>query len=159
MQKFPLQIVLELAERRAESKSRQVRLAHVAWLNTRTRLVRLQQWREHHVQVLATMMREGCQADVARQSAKALSGWQIELAAANAAERHAKQQWQQTLLLWQQENRRVDAFKALATRHAVAQRYVETRRENTLHDELAQRAWCAENLGGQDGFADMEQLA
>lgn len=156
---FPLQIVLDLAERQAESKSRLVKRAYVGWLNTRTQIVRLQQRREHHVETLGGIMRAGCAAEVAQQAAAATHVWRAELALAADKEHVAKNAWQQALIIWQHESRRVDALKVLATRHQQAENRLEEKRERRLHDELAQRSatvWQMTENGGT-GLISPEQ--
>ena len=154
MRVFPLQTVLDLAERRAESGARLVRLAYVAWLNARTWQVRLEQRRADFVRQLGGVMRAGCTASVAQQSADYLQGWRAESHSASEAERLAKEEWQKALEAMQLEKKRVEAFRALADRHAAAQKLLQTRRENILHDELSQRAWRADDFSESNADED-----
>lgn len=159
MRTFPLQIVLDLAERQAESQSRLVKQTYVGWLNTRTQIVRLQQRQQHDVQALGVALQQGCSSAIAQLAAAAAHARQTELITAREMENRAKQAWQRVLHNWQQENKRVMALKVLATRHQQMQNKLEERRESRLHDELSQRsAHAAQAFGGGDaGLMLVEQ--
>jgi flagellar export protein FliJ len=140
MRVFPLQTALDLAERKAEAKSRLVKQAYVVWLGARAQMVRLTQRRENYVDELGRAMRTGCSADVARQAAQALRQWQSEQSHAKAAVQDARQNWQLALDIWQQESKRVEALKVLAQRHEQAENRLEEKRERRSHDELSLRS-------------------
>lgn len=139
MAAFPLQLVLDVAERRAEAKSRLVKVAYVAWLNARTHQVRLEQRRHLYAGRLSVKMRQGCSAALAQAAGEALRAWQADMKAALRALENAQCEWRLALQAWQVEKRRVEALQLLARRHAAEQRRLEETRERRLHDELSTR--------------------
>ena len=147
MAAFTLQPALDLAERRAEAKSRAVRLAYVAWLNARTRLVRLEQRRHLYAGELNTKMQHGCSAALAQAAGEALRQWQSDMKAAARDLENARHEWRLALDAWQIEKKRVEALQLLARRHALEQRKLEEKRERRLHDELSTRSAYALRYG------------
>lgn len=140
MAAFSLQPALDLAERRAEAKSRAVKLAYVGWLNARTHLVRLEQRRLLYTGELNKKMQQGCTAATALQAGEALRQWQASMKSATRDLDNAQREWQLALDAWQVEKKRVEAFLALARRHALEQSKLEEKRERRLHDELSTRS-------------------
>lgn len=140
MAAFALQPALELAERRAEAKSRAVKVAYMAWLNARTHRVRLEQRRQHYAGELHARMQQGCSAAVAQAAGAALSQWQAEMQDAARALEHTREAWQRELAAWQVEKKRLEALQLLARRHAQEQLRQEEKRERRLHDELSSRS-------------------
>jgi flagellar export protein FliJ len=150
---FPLQPALDVAERRAEAKSRAVKLAYVAWLNARTHQVRLEQRRHHYAGELNAKLRQGCSAAVAQAAGGALRQWQADVLAAARQLDNARHEWQLALDAWQVEKKRVEALQLLARRHALEQQKIEEKRERRLHDELSTRSAYALR------FAEQEETA
>lgn len=149
MTAFPLQPALDLAERRAEAKSRLVKLAYVAWLNARTHQVRLEQRRHLYTDALNMKMRQGCSAAVAQAASAALRRWQADMKAAARDLESARCEWRFTLDAWQVEKKRALALQFLARRHALEQRRLEEKREQRLHDELSTRNAYARGFNEQ----------
>ena len=147
MAAFLLQPALDVAERRAEAKSRVVKTAYVAWLNARTHQVRLEQRRHLYAGELNTRMRQGCSAAVAQAAGSALRQWQADMKAAARELENAQREWQLALDAWQVERKRVEALQALARRHALEQSKLEEKRERRLHDELSARSAYAQRHG------------
>ncbi len=139
MAAFSLQPALDLAERRAEAKSRAVKAAYAVWLNARTQLVRLEQRRQRYAGALSTKMRSGCPALLAQAAGTAMSQWQQDMKAAMQALARAQQERQRALEDWEVEKRRLQALQMLARRHALEQRKLEEKHERRLHDELSAR--------------------
>lgn len=137
---FPLQPALDIAERRAEAKSRTVKQAYVGWLNARTHLVRLEQRRHRYSGELSAKLQQGCSAAVAKAAGVSLRQWQTDMEAARFAFEAAQHEWQMALDDWQVENKRVEALSLLARRHALEQARQEEKRERRLHDELSARS-------------------
>lgn len=137
---FPLQLVLDLTERRAEAKSREVKLAHAEWLRARTEVVRMQQRRAHYNVSLSLRLRQGCASDVAREANEALRRFHKRLAAGMQAIESAHAAWQRTLGVWQAEKKRLEALQVLARRHAEDEARRDEKVERRLHDELASKA-------------------
>lgn len=150
MPAFLLQPALDLAERRAEAKSRVVKLAYVGWLNARTYLVRLEQRRRHYTGELSIKMRDGCSAAMAQEAGEALRQWQAGMKSAARDLETARNEWQLALDAWQVEKKRVDALQALARRHQLELDRLEEKRERRLHDELSARSAYARRLGTQN---------
>lgn len=150
MPAFLLQPALDLAERRAEAKSRAVKVAYVGWLNARTYLVRLEQRRRLYTGELNAKMRDGCSAAMAREAAETLRQWQAGMASATRDLERARNDWRLALDAWQVEKKRVDALQALARRHVLELDKLEEKRERRLHDELSARSAYARRLGKQD---------
>ncbi len=149
MAAFPLQPALDLAERRAEAKSRMVKMAYVAWLNARTHLVRLEQRRHLYAGELNTKMRQGCSAAVTQAASAALRRWQADMKLAVHDLESARCEWRFALDAWQVEKKRMEAMQFLARRHALEQRKLEEKREQRLHDELSSRSAYARRSSGQ----------
>lgn len=137
---FPLQLVLDLTERRAEAKSRAVKLAHAAWLRARTEVVRLEQQREAYIRALSKRLQQGDAAAVAREADEALRAYQRRLHAGRRAIESRHVAWQRTLELWQAERKRFEALQMLAERHAHSEARRDAKQERRLHDELASKA-------------------
>lgn len=140
MNAFVLQPALELAERRAEAKSRLVKVAYVAWLNARTHRVRLEQRRHVYAGELNARMRQGCAALLVQTAGAALRQWQAEMMAAAGDLERAHAEWLRALDAWQVERKRLQALQLLAQRHVLEQRRLEEKRERRLHDELSARS-------------------
>jgi len=140
MAAFPLQPALDVAERRAEAKSRVVKVAYVAWLSARTHQVRLERRRHFYTGKLNARMREGCSAAVAQAAGEALRQWRADMKAAAQALEDAQREWRLALDAWQVEKKRVEALQLLASRHALERRRLEEKRERRLHDELSARS-------------------
>lgn len=138
---FPLQLVLDLTERRAEARSRAVKLAHADWLRARTQVVRLQQQRAHFSQSLSLRIRQGCPSELAQDASVALRQYQRRLAAGIEAVDAAHTAWQQAIQLWQSEKKRLEALQVLAQRHAEEEARRDAKQETRLHDELAAKAF------------------
>ncbi len=147
MAAFPLQPALDLAERRAEAKSRAVKVAYVAWLNARTHQVRLAQRRHAYTGELSAKMRQGCSAAVAQAASAALHQWQADLRRVAQLMGRARHEWQLALDAWLVEKKRLQALQLLAQRHMLEQRRLEERREHRLHDELSARSAHALRFG------------
>lgn len=140
MAAFALQPALELAERRAEAKSRLVKVAYVAWLNARTHRVRLEQRRHYYAGELNAKLQQGCAAMLVQTAGEALRKWQAEMMAAARELERAHADWQRALDAWQVEKKRLQALQLLAQRHMLEQRRQEEKRERRLHDELSARS-------------------
>jgi flagellar protein FliJ len=151
MAAFPLQPALDLAERRAEAKSRAVKVAYVGWLNARTHLVRLEQRRHFYSSELNTKMQHGCSAAVVQQAGETLRQWQANLAACMRDLESTRHEWQLALDAWQVEKRRVEALQALARRHILEESKQEEKRERRLHDELSARSAYAHRFSERNG--------
>ena len=141
MAAFPLQSVLDLAERRAEGRMQRVRMAHGEWLLARARLVRLEDEAEHYRRNFQQAVGAGAGGGgLWREGAAHLQ----ELARRRAAGRGAIEQchalWQAALQDWREEKRRVDALRVLKRRHELQEARRQGRLEAKLHDELAARA-------------------
>jgi flagellar export protein FliJ len=149
MAAFPLQPALDIAERRAEAKSRLVKVAYVDWLNARTHLVRLEQQRHRYGAELSAKMRQGCSAALAMAAGVALHQWQADMHAARLALDAARREWELALEAWQVEKKRVEAFSLLARRHALEEKKLEEKRERRLHDELSARSAYAHRFSEQ----------
>lgn len=147
---FPLQPALDIAERRAEAKSRIVKLAYVRWLNARTRLVRLEQRRKQYSGDLSAKLRQGCSASMARRAGESLHQWQTDMEAARLAFEAARQEWQMALDAWMVQRKRVEALSLLARRHALEEARQEEKRERRLHDELSARGAYVRRIGAQE---------
>lgn len=150
MASFPLQPALDIAERRAEAKSRVVKTAYVAWLNARTHQVRLEQRRHLYAGELSAKMRAGCSAAVAQAAGGAMRQWQADMKAAVQQLAHTRREWQLALDAWQVEKKRLEAMQLLARRHALEQRKLEEKREQRLHDELSTRSAYALRFGEEE---------
>jgi flagellar export protein FliJ len=137
---FPLQLVLDLTERRAEAKSREVRLAHAAWLRARTQVVRMQQQRARYNAGLSARFRQGCPAGAAKEAGEALRNYQKRLTAGMQMIESAHAAWLRTLESWQAEKKRLEALQMLARRHAMEEARRDAKQERRLHDELASKA-------------------
>lgn len=137
MSAFALQPALILAERRAEAKSRAVKVAYVAWLNARTHRVRLKRRRDLYAGQLNMRMRQGCSAELAQAAGAALSRWQAEMQACARELERTREAWRRELDAWQVEEKRLEALQLLARRHALEQLRQEEKRERRLHDELS----------------------
>lgn len=155
---FALQPALDVAERRAEAKSRAVKAAYVAWLNARTHQVRLEQRRQLYASKLDAKLRQGCSAAVAQAAGAALRQWQADTKSAVQRLEAARREWQQALDDWQTERKRVEALQLLARRHALERRKLEEQRERRLHDELSTRSAHAQRYADEEGEAAMRYV-
>ncbi len=136
---FPLQLVLDLTERRAEVKSRAVKIAHATWLRARAGQVRIEQQRARFNAELSHSMRQGCAASVAGQANRILREYQLRLHLAARTVETTHADWQRALAIWQEEKKKLEALQLLARRHALDEMRRENRQERKLHDELAAR--------------------
>lgn len=138
--RFSLQLVLDLAERRAEEKAREVKRAHGEWLRARGHQTRLLTIRDARVRELTGQLRQGLAASQLHERSRLLHLHETELQLAAARIESTYLVWQQKLAAWLQLQQRVKALKVLEQRHLDA-RGVELRRmEQRQHDELSQHA-------------------
>ncbi len=151
MADFPLQPALDLAERRAEARSRAVKIAYVAWLNARTHLVRLEQQRKFYAGGLNVKMQQGCSAVMVQQAGATLQQWQANLKSALRNMENNRLEWQLALDEWEIQKKRVEALMVLARRHALEERRREEKSERRLHDELSARSAYAHRFSEQHG--------
>ncbi len=151
MAAFALQAALDVADRRAEAKSRIVKVAYVGWLNARTHLVRLEQRRKHYTGELNLRMQQGCSASMAQQASETLRQWQANMTSAERDLENAREEWQLALNDWKIEKKRVEAFLVLARRHELEESRREEKRERRLHDELSARSAYAQRFSEQSG--------
>ena len=147
---FNLQIVYDLARKRAEGCARAVKQTHGKWLRARAQMVRLQAERRRYVEELARQRRTGS----AGFYPAAVDGWQmLNLRMQRGREEldstHA--QWQQAMRLWEEQEKRVQALTVLRERYRDELARREAVRERKLHDELSIRSFIAIR---EDGTAD-----
>lgn len=140
MSAFPLQNVLELAERRAEGRVRLVRMAHGEWLQSRARLVRLDTELEAYRHSFRQVVAEAGGGGLWREAAAHLQQLSRRRAEGRSEVDRCHERWRQALQDWQEEKRRVDALRVLKGRHEQQEARRRNRLEAKLHDELAARA-------------------
>lgn len=137
---FPLQLVLDLTERRAEARSREVKLAHAKWLQARTQVVRIQQQRARFNDRLSLRLEQGVASGLASEACEILGSFHKRLTAGMKAIESSHAAWQRTLETWQTEKRKLEALQVLAQRHVQDEARRDERQERRLHDELASKA-------------------
>ena len=138
MKPFSLARVLQLAERRSETLSRSVKLAHGVWLRARGRQVQLTTLRDAHIVQLADELRDGVTAAQLQEKNRLQNARAAEMQAAQDAIDAAHRDWQARLAEWMQVEQRVKALRLLEQRHQ-AQAAVQQRRiEQRQHDELVE---------------------
>jgi len=135
---FSLARVLQLAERRSETLSRSVKLAHGIWLRARGRQVQLTALRDSHIAQLAGELRGGVTAALLQETNRLQRAQAAEMQAAQEAIDAAHSDWQARLAEWMQVEQRVKALRLLEQRH-LAQAAIQQRRiEQRQHDELVE---------------------
>jgi len=135
---FALARVLQLAERRSETLSRSVKLAHGIWLRARGRQVQLTALRDSHIAQLAGELRGGVTAALLQETNRLQRAQAAEMQAAQEAIDAAHSDWQSRLAEWMQVEQRVKALRLLEQRH-LAQAAIQQRRiEQRQHDELVE---------------------
>lgn len=138
MKPFALARVLQLAERRSETLSRAVKLAHGVWLRARGHQVQLAALRDAHIARLASELRGGVTAAQLQEMDRLQHAQAGEMQAAQAAIDAAHRQWQARLAEWMQVEQRVKALRLLEQRY-LAQAAIQQRRvEQRQHDELVE---------------------
>ena len=148
--KFNLQIVYDLARKRAEGCARAVKQTHGQWLRARAQLVRLQNERSRYVEVLAKQRNEGNPGFYAA----AVDGWRmlgLRMQRGRQELETAHAQWQQAMQVWQEQEKRVQALTVLRQRYRDELARRDAVRERKLHDELSIRSFIATR---QDGTVD-----
>ena len=147
---FNLQIVYDLARKRAEGYARAVKQTHGQWLRARAQLVRLELERSRYVEGLATQRRAGNPGFYPA----AVDGWQmlaLRMQRGRQELETAHAQWQQAMRVWQDQEKRVQALTVLRERYRDEMAKRDAVRERKLHDELSIRSFIATR---QDGTAD-----
>jgi flagellar export protein FliJ len=135
---FALARVLQLAERRSETLSRAVKLAHGVWLRARGHQVQLAALRDAHIARLAAGLRDGVTAAQLQEMNRLQHAQAVEMQAAQEAIDAAHRQWQARLAEWMQVEQRVKALRLLEQRY-LAQAAIQQRRiEQRQHDELVE---------------------
>jgi flagellar export protein FliJ len=135
---FALARVLQLAERRSETLSRAVKLAHGVWLRARGHQVQLAALRDAHIARLAAGLRDGVTAAQLQEMNRLQHAQSVEMQAAQEAIDAAHRQWQARLAEWMQVEQRVKALRLLEQRY-LAQAAIQQRRiEQRQHDELVE---------------------
>ncbi len=138
MKPFSLSRILQLAERRAEGLSREVKLAHGIWLRARGRQVQLTTLRDAHVAQLASQLRDGVSAAQLQETNRLQHAQAVEMQAAQAAIDAAHRDWQARLAEWMQVEQRVKALRLLEQRHLAQAAIQQRRSEQREHDELVE---------------------
>jgi flagellar export protein FliJ len=144
---FKLQIVYDLALKRAEGYGRVVKQAHGHWLRARAQMVRLQAERSRYVEELAERRRTGnpgfyAAADEVWQ----MFGLRMQRARQELDTAHA--QWQQAMRRWEEEEKRVQALTVLRHRYDDELARRDAVRERKLHDEISIRSFIATRADG-----------
>jgi flagellar export protein FliJ len=138
MKPFALARVLQLAERRSETLSRAVKLAHGVWLRARGRQVQLATLRDAHIAQLAGELRGGVPAAQLQEMNRLQRAQAAEMQAAQDAIDAAHRDWQARLGEWMQVEQRVKALRLLEQRHLAQAAVLQKRIEQREHDELVE---------------------
>ena len=138
MKPFALARVLQLAERRSETLSRSVKLAHGVWLRARGRQVQLTTLRDAHIVQLADELRDGVTAAQLQEKNRLQNARAAEMQAAQDAIDAAHRDWQARLAEWMQAEQRVKALRLLEQRHQAQAAIQQRRVEQRQHDELVE---------------------
>ncbi|MDA8258488.1 MAG: flagellar FliJ family protein [Betaproteobacteria bacterium] len=138
MKPFSLARVLQLAERRSETLSRSVKLAHGVWLRARGRQVQLTTLRDAHIVQLADELRDGVTAAQLQEKNRLQNARAAEMQAAQDAIDAAHRDWQARLAEWMQAEQRVKALRLLEQRHQAQAAIQQRRVEQRQHDELVE---------------------
>ncbi len=138
MKPFSLARVLQLAERRSETLSRSVKLAHGVWLRARGRQVQLTTLRDAHIVQLAGELRDGVTAAQLQEKNRLQNARAAEMQAAQDAIDAAHRDWQARLAEWMQAEQRVKALRLLEQRHQAQAAIQQRRVEQRQHDELVE---------------------
>ena len=140
MKPFALARVLQLAERKSETLARAVKLAHVAWLRARGRLVQLAALRDAHIEHLAGELRGGLTAAQLQEKNRLQHAQAAEMSAAQDAIDDAYRHWQAPLADWLQLDQRVKALRLLEQRYLAQVAVQQKRLEQREHDELVEQS-------------------
>ena len=138
MKPFSLARVLQLAERRSETLSRAVKLAHGVWLRARGRQVQLTALRDAHIARLAGELRGGVSAAQLLEKNRLQQAQAAEMQAAQDAIDAAHREWKARLDEWMQVEQRVKALRLLEQRHLAQAAIQQRRSEQREHDELVE---------------------
>ena len=138
MKSFALARVLQLAERRSETLSRSVKLAHGVWLRARGRQVQLAALRDSHIAQLAGELRGGITAAQLQEKNRLQLVQVAEMRAAEDAIDAAHRDWQARLSEWMRVEQRVKALRLLEQRHLAHAAIQQRRIEQRQHDELVE---------------------
>lgn len=147
MRPFGLARVLQLAERRSETLSRAVKLAHGVWLRARGRQVQLASVRNAHIAQLAGELRQGVSAAQLQERDRMQRSQADEMQAAQAAIDAAHEAWQARLAEWMRVEQRVKALRLLKARHLAEVAVQQKRIEQRQHDELVELTHRREGNG------------
>lgn len=155
---FSLQIVYDLARKRVETYSREVKQAHGKWLRARAQIVRIQAERSRYVETLAQQRGKGG----AGFYMAAAEGWQtlntrLMLGRQQLDITHAE--WKQALKAWQEQEKRLQALAVLMQRHRDELVRRESVRERKVHDEISARNFIASHRETTSGLAWEEHLS
>ncbi len=138
MRPFALARVLQLAERRSETLSRTVKLAHGVWLRARGRQVQLTALRDAHIARMAGRLRGGVTAEQLQEMNRLQHAHAAEMQATREAIDAAQRDWQARLSEWMQAEQRVKALRLLEQRHLAQAAILQRRVEQRDHDELVE---------------------
>lgn len=144
---FNLQIVYDLARKRAEGYARAVKQTHGHWLRARAQMVRLQVERSRYVEKLASQRRAGGPGFYPA----AVEAWQmlsIRMQRGRQQLDTAHAEWQQAMRIWQEQERRVQALTVLRQRYRDELARRDAARERKLHDEISIRSFIATRADG-----------
>lgn len=138
MKPFALARVLQLAERRSETRARTVKHAHGIWLRARGRQVQLAALRDAHIARLADTLRSGMSARQLLERNRLQRAQAAEMRTAQAAIDDAYRDWQARLAEWMREEQRVKALRLLEQRHLAQIAIQQKRLDQRQHDELVE---------------------
>lgn len=138
MKTFALARVLQLAERRSETLSRSVKIAHGVWLRARGRMVQLAALRDARIAQLSGQLRGGLSAAQLQAAHRLRQAQMAEMQAAQADIDAAHREWQARLDEWMRAEQRVKALRLLEQRHQAQVAIQQRRIEQREHDELVE---------------------
>ncbi|OZI22357.1 flagellar export protein FliJ [Bordetella genomosp. 7] len=136
---LPLDTLIELAKENADDAARALGRLSTERNRAEQQLAMLQDYRQDYLQRLQAAMQSGMSAADCHNYQRFIGTLDDAISQQGAVLRQADAQLAQGKLHWQQQQRRLNSFDALAQRERRAHALRETRREQRASDEFAAR--------------------
>ena len=136
---LPLDTLIDLAKESADEAARVLGKLNAERNHAEQQLSMLQDYRQDYLQRLQTAMQSGISAADCHNYQRFIGTLDDAIHQQFAVLRQADTHLAQGRLHWQQQQRRLNSFDALAERERRALAVLETRREQRVNDEFASR--------------------
>jgi flagellar FliJ protein len=137
--KLPLDTLIDLAQQNTDEAARRLGILHRERVNAQKQLTLLQDYRQDYLERLQSAMQNGISAGDCHNYQRFIATLDDAISRQGVVVSRADEELALGRIAWQQENRKLNSFGALAQREARVRQAQEARREQRVNDEYAAR--------------------